>query len=229
MKKNKRGITLFEVMIATALFSLLMLAAYRLFFSEVRAIRIALEQVGVNESARRFFMNFGNDVRNANWVIYPEKTHRETVPSLISISEGTVCIIKRQKFDFEVKPPDPAFLLEETIEYELREAGDGTSDLYRIVKSEFSGELRSYEQKISDGIIEMQVHLTIRKPVRFTSFASNLPFKNLLNYEPYDLDGHGPYLLHVKASFASKGASEIVAHTMQTSFALRGKLNGVHP
>lgn len=231
LTRRNKAITLFEVVIATALFTLLMLAAYRLFFAEVRAIRSALEHVGVNESARRFFANFGNDIRNSNWVDYPIQTHRETVPALMAISEGKLCVLRRQVFDFSVKPPDPAFLKEETIEYHLRPADDGTSDLYRIVSSDISGKLIKYERMICDGIRDMLVHTTIRKPAIMTTFAPGLPFKNLIRHEPYELDGHGPYLVHVRASFVRKGATDKtkIAHSMRTSFALRGRLNGVHP
>ena len=43
---RRRAVTLVEVMIATGLFILFMLAAYRLFFAEVKSIKTALSTLG---------------------------------------------------------------------------------------------------------------------------------------------------------------------------------------
>ncbi|NCB40626.1 MAG: hypothetical protein EOM80_17840 [Erysipelotrichia bacterium] len=231
---RRRAITLFEVVIASALFLLLMLAVYRLFFAEVRNIKTALEHIGVNESARRFFANMGNDIRNANWVEFPTQTNRQTVSVLMPVNDGKLCVLRRQVFDFSIKPPDTRFIREEIIEYFLKKAEDGTSDLYRKVKSDFqNASNKQYEKKICDGIREISMFTTNRKPVNITSFSALVPFKSLLSYEPYELDGTGPYLVHVVASFVRKGdsrdAAERVAHKVRTCFCVRGKLNGVHP
>lgn len=231
---NKRkAITLFEIMIALGLFVVLMLAAYRLFFAEVRSIKTVLEHIGVNENARRFFAHLGNDIRNSSWLDYPEQTNRQTVPVLMPINEGKVAVLRQQFFDFAVKPPDPGFLREQIIEYNLKKSKDGTSDLYRIVKSNLPGSKKEHSKKICEGIREMLVYVTNRKPVSLTGFSAGLPFKNLLNYEPYELDGTGPYLVHVRATFVRKTPDgekqDLAAHQVKTCFSIRGKLNGVHP
>lgn len=216
------------------LFVLLMLVIYRLFFAEVRTIKTALEHIGVNESARRFFAHMGNDIRNANWVEYPVQTNRQTVDKLMYESEGKVLVLRRQVFDFAVKPPNSDFLREELIEYHLRKSTDGTSDLFRIAKGDLPGtEGRTHEKKVCDGIRELLIFTTNRKPVNLKAFAPSLPFKSLITPEPYELDGTGPYLIHVSASFVRKGdqrdPAERVAHRVRTCFSVRGKLNGVHP
>lgn len=230
---KRRAVTLFEVVIAAALFTLLMLAAYRLFFAEVRQIKSALEHIGVNENARRFFAYLGNDIRNSSWVDFPEQTNRQTVPSLMGTNEGVVCVLRQQFFDFVIKPPDGNFLREQIIEYSLEKRSDGTSDLFRQVKSNLPDAKKEYKKKICEGIREMLVYTTNRKPVTLTGFAAAMPFKNLLTYEPYELDGTGPYLVHVRATFVRKNQSEEkvdqAAHTVKTCFSVRGKLNGVHP
>ncbi len=220
-------------MIAAALFSLLMLAAYKLFFAEVRSIKVALEHIGVNENARRFFATFGNDVRNSSWVDYPEQTNRQTVPVLMAINEGKICVLRRQFMDFEQKPPDLAFLREEIIEYRLEKKNDGTSDLLRITTSNLPDKKKKHTKRVCEGIRDMLVYVTNKKPVTLSGFSAGMPFKNLLNYEPYDLDGTGPYLVHVRTTFMRKtrdeSAREKAAHTVKSSFSIRGKLNGVHP
>lgn len=230
---KKNAVTLFEIVLAISLFLLLMLAAYRLFFAEVRSIKSALEHIGVNENARRFFANFGNDVRNSGWLDYPVQTNRQTVPALMAINEGKVCVLRQQFFNFDIKPPDKNFLREQIIEYHLEKRKDGTSDLYRIVKSNLPDAKRQHKKKICEGIKEMLVYTTNRKPVSLTGFASGLPFKNLLNFEPYELDGTGPYLVHVRATFVRKGQENhdqsMASHQVKTCFCIRGKLNGVHP
>lgn len=234
LKFSRRAVTLVEIMIAAGLFVLLMLAIYRLFFAEVRTIKTALEHIGVNESARKFFAHLGNDIRNANWVEFPEQTHRQTVSALLPTNEGKVCVLRRQVFDFKVKPPDPDFIREEVIEYHLVRDKDGTSDLYRLVKSDLPDVgNREYQKKICDGVREMLLFTTSRKPVNIRNFSPAMPFKSLLTYEPYELDGTGPYLVHVMAAFVRKGdtrdPAERIAHRVRTCFSIRGKRNGVHP
>jgi prepilin-type N-terminal cleavage/methylation domain-containing protein len=230
---ERKAVTLFEVMIALGLFTILMLAAYRLFFAEVRSIKSVLEHIGVNENARRFFAHLGNDIRNSAWLDYPEQTNRQTVPALMAVNEGKVCVLRQQFFDFEIKPPDPAFLREQIIEYHLEKCKDGTSDLYRIVKSNLPGAKKEHRKKICEGIREMLVYVTNRKPATLTGFAAGMPFKNLLTYEPYELDGTGPYLVHVRATFVRKNQddpqNDQAAHQVKSCFCIRGKLNGVHP
>lgn len=220
-------------MVALALFTILMLAAYRLFFAEVRSIKVALEHIGVNENARRFFAHMGNDIRNSTWLDYPEQTNRQTVPVLMAVNEGKVCVLRQQFFDYEIKPPDPNFLREQIVEYRLKKSTDGTSDLYRIVKSNLPDSKKEYRKKICEGIREMLIYVTNRKPVNLSGFSAALPFKNLLNYEPYELDGTGPYLVHVRATFVRKNQDDPqndgAAHQVKTCFSIRGKLNGVHP
>lgn len=216
------------------LFVLLMLAAYRLFFAEVKSIKTALEHIGVNESARRLFAHLGNDIRNSNWVEYPQQTNRQTVAALMAINEGKVCVLRRQIFDFSVKPPSPDFIREEIIEYYLKKADDGTSDLYRRIKTDLPyAAQKESERKVCDGVQEMLVYTTNRKPVLLSGAAAILPGKSLYNFEPYDLDGSGPYLVHARVSLIRKGNdrpdSDAVAFTVRSCFNVRGKLNSVHP
>ena len=232
--KNRKAITLVEVMIVTGLFCILMTAAYNLFFSEVKTIKTALEHIGVNESARKFFAFVGNDIRNANWVDYPKMVNRQVVGSLKPISEGKVLVLRKQVFDLEVKPPDPSFLREEIVTYSLKKADDGTSDLYRHVLSDLPGQPpKNFEKRIADGIGEMLVFVTNRKILTIEKTIMGGSLEKQMNYEPYDLDGTGPYLVHICCSFARKGSKEKKASgpliNLNTCFAIRGKLNGIHP
>ncbi|HNW36745.1 MAG TPA: hypothetical protein PKM25_17535, partial [Candidatus Ozemobacteraceae bacterium] len=130
------GLTLVEIMIGFSLFLLLLIAVYRLFFAEVRSIRMALEHIGVNENARLFISQFGNDVRNSNHVIFPSPVMREAVSKLICTGDGKVCSFESQTLDFEVKPPDEDFLKLTTVEWRLVKAKDGTFDLVRDIRSD---------------------------------------------------------------------------------------------
>ena len=73
---------------------------------------------------------------------------------------------------------------------------------------------------------------TNRKPATLEKSVLGNPLHKQINYEPYELDGTGPYLVHICASFARKG-SDISKKSppikLNTCFALRGKLNGLHP
>ena len=233
--KNNKAITLAEVIIVAGLFVILMTAAYKLFFGEVRTIKTALEHIGINESARKFFAYMGNDVRNSNWVDFPKKLNRQVTTKLQPISEGKICVLRRQVLDLEVAPPSPEFLREEVVTYYLKKAEDGTSDLYRHVKSDLPNQpSKDYEKKICDGIMDMMVFVTNRKPITLEkSLSSGGNLSKIMNYEPYELDGTGPYLVHVYASFVRKTNKDKSAKTapikLNTCFAVRGKLNGIHP
>ena len=230
---GKKAITFIEVVIVVLLFAILMTAAYGMFFSEVRTIKTSLEHINVNESARKFFSFMGSDIRNANWVDYPKMLNRQVIGKLNPVTEGVVCVLRKQVFDFEVKPPDPDFICEEIITYTLKKAADGTSDLYRHIVSSLPGQPpKDFEKKISDGIVEMMVFTTNRKPPTIGKALTSGSLKQQVNYEPYELDGTGPYLVHVSASFARKVKDEKLKGApikINTCFALRGKLNGVHP
>jgi prepilin-type N-terminal cleavage/methylation domain-containing protein len=230
------GFTLLEVMIGLVLLVMILLAAYRLFFHEVRTIRSAFEHLGVNENARLFLTQFGNDVRNANWLDFPPATVREGVPMLLPALEGKVCAFTRQEFDFSVKPPDPQFLRVAQVEWHLKKSPDGTFDLFRQIESEspaFPGGPAPFKgvRKVCGGVKEILVFSSIRRPAKFSSFPG-LPLKNFLVFDPYEIDGHGPALVHVRAIFVKTGrkpGESEVPFQLRTSFALRGRLNGVNP
>lgn len=230
-----RGFTLVEIVVSLFLAVMILFALYRIFFGEVRAIRKAMEHLGVNESSRLFFAQFGNDVRNANWMTFPAATVREGVPKLLPAAVGKVCAFSRQVFDFSVKPPDARFIRKMQIEWELKASDDATFDLYRKINSEipaypggpspFSG-----YRKVCGGVKEISIFSSIRRPAKFSSFPG-LPLKNLLVYEPYDIDGHGPQLIHVRIIFVRKSKEKNLGgpFVMKTCFTLRGRLNGVNP
>jgi len=238
VKGRCAAMTLVEVMVAMSLLMLLLIAAYRLFFSEIRAIRTALEHIGVNESARSFLANFGHDVRSANRVIFPWPIRREDTTALSPAAEGIVCTLEKQTFDFAVKPPDRKFILTTKIDWRLKKVADGTFELYRDVISErppkpgLPTPFKS-TRRIGGGVKEMTLFTTLRKPVKMSAFAG-LPFKNLLEFEPYHIDGTGPYLVNVRIVFVREGTrrpdiKDLSAQTLRTSFALRGRPNWVNP
>ena len=236
-QSGKKAFTLIEVVIACGLFVLLMLAAYRLFFAEIKTIKTALEHIGVNENARSFFAYFGNDVRNANWIEFPTQKNIEVVKVLLPIDEGKVCELTRQALDFNVKPPDPAFIKTEKITYTLEKQKDGTSNLIREVDSHIPvrssrSEKRKFKRRICDGIKSILLFTTNRKPVNIQTFSAMHPLESLITYQPYTLNGKGPYLVYVKVIFVRKGRKNIEkeqAHQLETCFCVRGRLNGVHP
>ena len=234
MHKNIKAITLVEVMIVTGLFCLLMTAAYKLFFAEVKTIKVALEHIGVNESARKFFAIVGGDIRNANWVDFPKMVNREVVGKLKPVKEGKVLVLRKQVLDLEVKPPQGNFIREEIVTYSLKKAEDGTCDLYRHVVSDLPGQpAKNFEKRIADGIEEVLVFLTNRKAMMLEKSFHGDSLYEKSNFEPYELDGTGPYLVHICCSFARKGSKEKKASgtliKLNTCFAVRGKFNGIHP
>ena len=62
---------------------------------------------------------------------------------------------------------------------------------------------------------------------------SKVGSKNIILHTPYSLDGTGPYLLHIYATFLRGGdesdKEKKAVYTLKTCFNVRGKLNGVIP
>ncbi len=234
-----RGFTLVEIVLAILLFFLMLLAVYKLFFAEIRTIRSALEHLGVNENCRKFLTRFGDDVRNANRVLQPVPVPRKEVQSVNPVGEGVFAVFESQAYDFSKKPPDPKMIKTMKISYSLKkDPKDGTWDIFRTIDSEgspFPGGPSGFKATahVAGGLKEIKVFTSIRSPVKFSSFPG-LPFKNTLVFEPYDSDGTGPNLIHVRATFIRKGnirpgTKEESALTIRTSFAVRGKSNLVNP
>lgn len=232
-RRSRPGTTLIEVMIGFAILLLILGAAYKLFFSQVRTIRSALEHLTVNESARRFLSQFGNDVRNANLVLDPAPVAREAVAKLAPAPPGVVCRLLCQQFDWRVKPPAPGFIQPLVVTWRLERAANRHLDLWRLAEGIGpDGKPVKSRIKICEGIREMVVYHTARRPVRTSSFAG-LPVKNALIYTPYDHDGHGPQLLHARVTFVRASIppeqDDVAALTLRTAFAVRGRKNHVNP
>ena len=236
---HKQAFTLVEVMVSLAIFLMLLGGMYRLFFSRVRSIKMALEHVGVNESARNFLARFGNDVRNANRLLYPLPIARESVLKLSPATEGIVCNFESQVFDFTKKPPDNRFIKKKEVTWRLTKVKNlDFFDLHRDEVSEippFSGAPVPFKSTrvICHGVKEMLVFTSLHRPAKLNSFAG-LPFKNLLVFEPFNIDGTGPYLVNTRITFVrsvkdNKTAKDQIAHTLRTSFAIRGRPNWVNP
>lgn len=230
-----RGFTLMEVMLALALLLILLFAIYRYFFAEIRSIRSALEHIEVNENARLFLARFGNDVRNSVWLEYPPATVREGVPKLLPALEGEFCVLNGQVFDFSLKPPDAGVLKKIRIAYRLKKNKFGSYEIHRDVESEAPptpGGPAPYKgtRMVCDGVKEIFVYSSIKRPVKMSSFAGAL--KPSLIYEPYELDGHGPYLVHVRVSFVRPNRpvnEQENALALRTCFAIRGRPSWVNP
>ncbi|MFZ2958430.1 MAG: hypothetical protein WA705_16205 [Candidatus Ozemobacteraceae bacterium] len=233
------GFTLIEIVLGLSLFILLLLAVYRLFFAQIRQIRVSLEQIGVNENVRLFFTRFGNDARSANYVELVTPSIRVGVSKLLpAITGAPFCRLVTQVFDFSVKPPDGRFLRTIKVEYWLKKAENGTLAVFREVNSEvpaFPGGPFPYKSthKVCDGIKEILVFSSLRQAAKFNPIPIPL-LKPTLTFEPYDIDGQGPNLIHVRASFVRPargrpGSDNEQIVLMRTSFALRGRLNQVNP
>lgn len=231
-----RGYTLVEVILCIGLFMLLLLAVYRLFFSQVRSIRSSLEHITVNENVRMFLTRFGNDIRNASFLTEPTPSVREGVPLLLPSAEGVFCSVTQQVFDFSIKPPDPNFIREIKVDYRLQKAKNGTFEIIRDVQSNAGslvGGPAKLSRKVCDGVKEIYVFSEIKRAARLNALA--LPgLKSFLSYEPYETDGTSPSLVHVRATFIrpergrNPGAEEM-AIELRTCFAMRGKPSYPNP
>ncbi|MBF0542789.1 MAG: hypothetical protein HQM08_00025 [Candidatus Riflebacteria bacterium] len=234
---KKRAFTIIEVAIGSAIFVLLLFAAYRLFFSEIHSIRTSLEQMGINENFRSFYSIFGNDIRDSNIVDIPKPIERKEAQKIPPSPEGIFCSLKKQILDFAIKPPQADFIKKISIDWRLKKASNGTFEVYRDIVSELSstpgggGPLQG-SRKVCEGVKELYIFSTIKEPPS-QSIAPVSVFKPFLTYPPYSNNGTGPGLIHVRILFVKTAKNALqqgeTTLTLRTCFAKRGQNNWINP
>ncbi|MBF0408795.1 MAG: hypothetical protein HQM10_15720 [Candidatus Riflebacteria bacterium] len=234
---RKRAFTIIEITIGSAIFVLLMFAAYRLFFSQVRYIKSSLEQVGINENFRSFHALFGNDVRNANLILLPELISRKDAQKIPPAVEGIFCSLEKQAMDLHIQPPQADFIKRVKITWRLKAAPDGTFDIHRDVDSEIPAEIGGHgpykgSRKVCEGVKELYIFSSFKEPPQINNMPA-INVKPTLSFPSYDSNGTGRSLLHVRISFVKKKSpsekvKDSIQVTLRTCFAIRGNANWVN-
>jgi hypothetical protein len=225
MKRTRNGFTLVELAIVSGLGLLILLATYRIFFSQARMVANSMEFMMVNEQFRKIQMHLNNDIHEATWIHRPNPVRLEETANLVTPKPGTIVLwLIKQEVDPNLKPlewkeprlaSDPYGQISRTREviYELRkdpplagsEPGAGSpsgSTLFKLVRTEnirlreTPNSVKTQETVISDGVREFVMFRTHRKPMGAQDIQKE--GDRILTPLPADIAGTGNDLVHLR-------------------------------
>lgn len=247
--KRRFAFTIVEILVVALIMCFILGFAYKIFFSQTRAVTQSIDALQTNEGFRRVLAFMGDDIREATRIVKPTPVPLEQVSSLETTS-GSIMIVQSSEIDPRISFDSPLggqISQISTIEYELEpmnKSGEDeqpvTSDgpvRYRLVRNahveEKSGEHSRQRQVIADNIKELIIYRTIRKPFKAVNVESSSD--KLIEQIPLSEAGTGNSLIHVKMVIErhrndnEKDKENIYTITMNTSFYKRGKEIFLHP
>ncbi len=68
---RKRGFSLAEAMVVFVLLAIILMAVYKIFFSQAKMVAQSMEYLKVNDHFRKIQAYLGNDIREATYIAYP--------------------------------------------------------------------------------------------------------------------------------------------------------------
>ena len=248
--RSKTGFTLVEILVVVTLLIFILVFAYRIFFSQTRAVTQTIDALQTNEGLRRVLSFVGDDVRESTRIVKPTPIPLEEVPSVVTTT-GSIMILQSSEIDPRIKFDSPLggqISQITTIEYELepmnssKENGGGSSDnsgptRFRLIRNatieEKNGEKNRQRQVIADNIREFMVFRTVRQPFK----PNNVDSVNdkIIQEVPISEAGTGNSLIHLKMVIErnrkenERDKEKVYTVTMSTSFYKRGKEIFLHP
>ncbi len=233
-KSRKRAFTFVEALIAVVISGLILLFAYRLFFSQTEVVTKSLEFLHVNEGFRKVVSFMGDDVREATNILKPQPVFNERVASLTTMP-GVVLHLQSSELDPRI-PFDSPFggqiSVKRQVIYELEKVAAPelqTVPRYRLVRisiiEEKPGQKNTQRQVLVDNIRELVIYRTVRKPFKPSNISSG--GDRLVVPMPLSQSGTGNSLVHLRLvlerSRKETETGEVYNIAMQTSFYKRGK------
>ncbi len=240
--KTKKAFTLVEIFIVVILLSLILYFAYRVFFSQTRAVTQTIDALHTNEGLRKVLAFMGDDIREATRIVKPTPINLEDASS-VETTTGSILIVQSSEIDPRIKFDSPLggqISQITTIEYELEPMSQKNSDSplrYKLIRNatieEKNGEKSRQRQTLADNIKEFVVYRTVRKP--FTAQNVDSINERIIQKIPLSEAGTGNSLLHVKMTVErnrskhDRNKAKVYTVTMTTSFYKRGKEIFLHP
>lgn len=247
--KRRFAFTIVETVMVALIMCFILGFAYKIFFSQTRAVTQTIDALQTNEGFRRVLAFMGDDIREATRIVKPTPVTLDQVSS-IETTTGSIMIVQSSEIDPKIPFDSPLggqISQISTIEYELEpmskpsENGQPSSDdgpvRYRLVRNahveEKNGEQSRQRQVIADNIKELIIYRTVRKPFKAANIESSSD--KLIEQIPLSEAGTGNSLIHVKMVIErhrnenEKDRKNIYTITMNTSFYKRGKEIFLHP
>ncbi len=233
-KTDRKGFTIVEALIVVFITSVILLFAYRLFFSQTRMVTQSIEFLQVNDGFRKVISFMGDDIREATNILKPAPVLSDKV---VELATRPGVILQLQSSDLDPHTPFDSPLggqvsLRRDITYELEKIKNVESQSiprYRLIRTatieEKSGEKTTQRQTIVDNIRDLVVYRTIRRPFK----PSNVGGKeeHIVLPMPISQSGTGNSLVHLsmvlERTRRGDESGDVYSINMNTSFYKRGK------
>lgn len=255
-KAGKYGFTLIEIFVVFGLLIFLLMAVYKIFFSQAKMVSVSMETMKVNDHFRRIQVFIGNDIREATWIAFPTPVRLDETPNLVTPKPPCVVLrVVKQEVDPFSKfsdPPSANPVATDTfgqvvrvreIMYELRPLKKDTpgspppppGSLMKLVRTELIKEKDSsrkpleQELEITDTVRDFILFRTLRKPMQPQDIAK--PDDVLLEPLASHNAGTGNDVVHLRVTLErkrDKTPGDVYEISMTTSFYKRGKEVFVH-
>lgn len=233
-RSHKSGFTLVEALIVVFITSLILIFAYRLFFSQTRMVTQSIEFLQVNDGFRKIISFMGDDIRESTNILKPAPVLSEKVIELAT-KPGVILHLQGSELDpytpFD-SPLGGQVSLRRDITYELEKIKNPESQTiprYRLIRTatieEKSGQKTTQRQTIVDNVRDLVIYRTIRRPFKPANVGSKED--RLVLPMPINQSGTGNSLVHLNMLLerARRGdeAGDVYSINMTTSFYKRGK------
>lgn len=228
---HRRAFTLVEVLIVALLIGLIMLVAYKVFFTQAGMVSQQLEYLKVNEHFRAITAHLNNDIREATRIELPRPIPAEDAFNKPT-KPGPVIHLFKQVLAPEVHPADGQEMQTVEVIYELVDhENPHVKDVprYKLLRHEITRKkteiLSKTKTTLSDSLAAFVAFSTIRKPPAPRSL--NTSGDSLLTWFPSFQNGTGPDLIHVTITVerlrTTAAHKEVYDISMTTSICRRGK------
>lgn len=228
------GFTFVEALIAVAVSTMILLFAYRIFFSQTEVVTKSLEFLHVNEGFRKVVTFMGDDIREATTILKPMPIFSNNIASLTT-KPGVILQVQSSALDPQIpfnSPLGGQISAKRQIVYELEkiESPDSqTIPRYRLVRTasieEKPGQKNTQRQVLVDNVREMVVFRTARKPFKPSNIGAAKD--RLLLPVSLSESGTGNSLVHVRMVLErtrkETETGQVYNVSMNTSFYKRGK------
>ncbi|NCB38056.1 MAG: prepilin-type N-terminal cleavage/methylation domain-containing protein [Erysipelotrichia bacterium] len=234
------GFTLIEALVAVAISTMILLFAYRIFFSQTEVVTKSLEFMQVNDSFRKVLSFMGDDIRESTTILKPAPIFAKNV---ISLATRPGVILHLQGSDLNPQIPFNSPLggqvsLRRQIIYELEKIPNPESQTvprYRLVRTahveERPGQKSTQRQVLVDNIRDLIIYRLVREPFKQSDISSIKD--HLVLPQPLSRSGTGNNLVYLKMLIErtrkDDETGQVYNIAMTTSFYKRGKEIFINP
>ena len=223
-----------ETLIVVLITSIILLFAYRLFYSQTRVVTQSIEFLQVNEGFRKIISFMGDDIREATNIIKPAPVMSDKVVELAT-KPGVILHLQSSDLDPYIPFDSPLggqVALRRDITYELEKIKNPESQTvprYRLIRTasveEKPGQKTTQRQTIVDNVRDLIIYRTVRRPYKFSNVGGKED--RLVLPLPISQSGTGNSLVHLRMVLErtrkSDEVGEVYSIDMATSFYKRGK------